>query len=100
MQKILNTLDALDKHNFERIDQNNSIDTLYNNIFQSVSEKQTNNSNINSSMRFTSKSTAISTNNQSEENKKDYVRKITVNISFIIICQIIYDLILSGCMAR
>lgn len=31
--KVLNALDALDRHSFERIDANNSLDTLYAKIF-------------------------------------------------------------------
>lgn len=71
MQKILNTLDALDRHSFERIDQNNSIDTLYNNIFPPITEKLTNLSASGVAMRFNNKSN--SANNQTEDNKKDYV---------------------------
>ncbi|XP_050541697.1 mediator of RNA polymerase II transcription subunit 12 isoform X2 [Daktulosphaira vitifoliae] len=37
--KILTVLDALDRHSFERIDQNNSLDTLYNKIFSSPNVK-------------------------------------------------------------
>lgn len=33
MQKILNALDALDSHNFDRVDNNNCLDTLFSNIF-------------------------------------------------------------------
>lgn len=31
--KVLNALDALDRHSFERIDANNSLETLYAKIF-------------------------------------------------------------------
>lgn len=31
--KVLNALDALDRHSFERVDANNSLDTLYTKIF-------------------------------------------------------------------
>lgn len=42
--KILNVLDALDRHSFERIDQNNSLDTLYNKIFLPPNSKDNSNS--------------------------------------------------------
>lgn len=73
MQKILNTLDALDSHNFERIDLNNSIDTLYNNIFPPIPEKQTNinSTNVNTNGRFTNKLSVA--NNQADDSRKDYV---------------------------
>lgn len=79
MQKILNTLDALDSHNFERIDPNNSIDTLYNNIFPPIPEKQTNinSAHVNTNGRFTNKLSVA--NNQADDNKKDYVR-IMINL--------------------
>lgn len=41
--KILNVLDALDRHSFERIDQNNSLDTLYNKIFLPPNSKDNSN---------------------------------------------------------
>lgn len=31
--KVLAALDALDRHRFDRVDSNNSLDTLYNKIF-------------------------------------------------------------------
>lgn len=31
--KVLNALDALDRHSFERVDGSNSLDTLYSKIF-------------------------------------------------------------------
>lgn len=31
--KVLNALDALDRHSFERVDASNSLDTLYTKIF-------------------------------------------------------------------
>ncbi len=78
MQKILNTLDALDSHNFERIDQNNSIDTLYNSIFPPIPEKQasSSSSNVNSTTRFMNKANTTGVNNQAED-KKDYVSSFT-----------------------
>lgn len=41
--KILNVLDALDRHSFERIDQNNSLDTLYNKLFLPPNSKDNSN---------------------------------------------------------
>lgn len=68
MQKILNTLDALDGHNFKRVDSINSIDTLYNNIFPSITEKSTSN---NSSSKFNNKSNNNAASNN--DDKKEYV---------------------------
>lgn len=75
MQKILNTLDALDRHSFERVDLNNSIDTLYNSIFPPIPEKLSNSSTSSGSIRFNSKPNSVNVN-QVDGNKKDYVRTL------------------------
>ena len=39
---MLAVLDILDRHNFDRVDNNNSIEVLYTNIFSVVSSKEGN----------------------------------------------------------
>lgn len=70
--KILNVLDALDRHSFERIDQNNSLDTLYNKIFILSNSKD------NSNPLLAVGSIPVSAENEtSKENRPEYV-----NIAF------------------
>ena len=33
MSKVLNVLDTLDRHNFDKVESNNCLDSLYNKIF-------------------------------------------------------------------
>lgn len=71
--KILNVLDALDRHSFERIDQNNSLDTLYNKIFLPPNSKD------NSNPLLAVGNISMSTENEtSKDNRSEYV-----NIVFI-----------------
>lgn len=55
--KVLNALDALDRHSFERMDGNNSLDTLYGKIFMPPGTKEptgcANNSNNQEEQRET-----------------------------------------------
>ena len=57
--KILNTLDALDRHYFDRVDTNNSLDTLYQKIFPP----------------YQPSSNKDHANGESKENKNEYVSK-------------------------
>ncbi|XP_076454432.1 mediator of RNA polymerase II transcription subunit 12-like protein [Babylonia areolata] len=45
--KVLAVLDILDRHNFDRVDQNNNLDTLYTNIFSVVNSKEGNEAPLN-----------------------------------------------------
>lgn len=66
--KILNVLDALDCHSFERIDQNNSLDTLYNKLFLSPIFKENNN------LLLSVGNVPMSTENEiSKDNRTEYV---------------------------
>lgn len=40
IQQVLNALDALDRHNFDRVDSNNSLDSLYTKVFPSLANKE------------------------------------------------------------
>lgn len=40
IQQVLNALDALDRHNFDRVDSNNSLDSLYSKVFPSLGTKE------------------------------------------------------------
>lgn len=40
LQKVLSALDALDKHNFDKVDSSNSLDTLYSQIFPNPPVKE------------------------------------------------------------
>lgn len=65
--KILNVLDALDRHSFERIDQNNSLDTLYNKIFLPPNFKDNSNPLLVGNI-------SISTENETtKDNRSEYV---------------------------
>lgn len=69
--KILNVLDALDRHSFERIDQNNSLDTLYNKIFLPPNSKDSSNPLI-----------SVSTENEiSKDNRSEYVNRIILCVN-------------------
>lgn len=82
--KILNVLDALDRHSFERIDQNNSLDTLYNKIFLPPNSKD----NFNPLLTVGNISMSIE-NETSKDNRSEYVSvnmyvsTFYVNISII-----------------
>lgn len=66
--KILNVLDALDRHSFERIDQNNSLDTLYNKLFLPPNSKD------NSNPLVVVGSISLPTENEtSKDNRSEYV---------------------------
>lgn len=66
--KILNALDALDRHSFERIDQNNSLDTLYNKIFSPPNSKDSSNPLL------TVGNISVPTENEtSKDNRSEYV---------------------------
>lgn len=66
--KILNVLDALDRHSFERIDQNNSLDTLYNKLFLPPNLKE------NSNPLLAVGNISMSTENEtSKDNRTEYV---------------------------
>lgn len=69
MQKILNTLEALDRHSFERVDEKNSLDTLYNNIFPPITEKLCSSSSSSSSGGSSSKLN----NKSNNDSKKEHV---------------------------
>lgn len=65
--KILNVLDALDRHSFERIDLNNSLDTLYSKIFLPPNSKDNSNSLI-------SVGNSVTTENDTlKDNRSEYV---------------------------
>lgn len=73
--KILNVLDALDRHSFERIDQNNSLDTLYNKIFLPPNSKDNSNPLLGNM--------SMSTENETlKDNRSEYVN-IVFYIYFI-----------------
>lgn len=76
--KILNVLDALDRHSFERIDQNNSLDTLYNKIFLPPNSKD------NSNPLLSVGNISMSTENEtSKDNRSEYVKQnLFINIYF------------------
>ena len=38
--KVLNALDSLDRHSFDKTDSNNNLDTLYSKIFSNISTKE------------------------------------------------------------
>lgn len=40
IQQVLNALDALDRHNFDKVDINNSLDSLYAKVFPSLGNKE------------------------------------------------------------
>jgi len=65
--KILNVLDALDRHSFERIDQNNSLDTLYNKIFLPPNSKDNSNPLLAGNISITTE------NETSKDNRSEYV---------------------------
>lgn len=44
--KVLNALDSLDRHSFDKTDSNNNLDTLYSKIFTSSSVKDGNQTDI------------------------------------------------------
>lgn len=74
--KILNVLDALDRHSFERIDQNNSLDTLYNKIFLPPNSKD------NSNPLLTVGNISMSTENEtSKDSRSEYV-SINIDVCF------------------
>jgi len=61
-------LDALDRHSFERIDQNNSLDTLYNKIFLPPNSKD------NSNSLLVVGNISMSTDNETtKDNRSEYV---------------------------
>lgn len=71
--KILNALDALDRHSFERIDQNNSLDTLYNKIFLPPNCKD------NSNSLLVAGNIPMSTENETlKDNRSEYVSLLSV----------------------
>jgi len=68
-------LDALDRHSFERIDQNNSLDTLYNKIFLPPNSKDNSNPLLGN--------ISMSTENETlKDNRSEYVI-MAFNIYFI-----------------
>ncbi|KAK2719591.1 mediator of RNA polymerase II transcription subunit 12-like protein isoform X2 [Artemia franciscana] len=46
MARVLPALDALDRYYFDKVDQSNSLDTLYSKIFQSITPKEFSSDNI------------------------------------------------------
>jgi mediator of RNA polymerase II transcription subunit 12 len=42
MGKVLNVLDMLDRHNFDKVESNNCLDSLYNKIFTVTQNKDGN----------------------------------------------------------
>lgn len=90
--KILNVLDALDRHSFERIDQNNSLDTLYNKIFLPPNSKDNSNALIS-----VGNISATMENENSKDNRSEYVNgiyfvcyKFNIMIFFIIFLSLEY----------
>jgi len=76
--KILNVLDALDRHSFERIDQNNSLDTLYNKIFLPPNSKD------NSNPLLAVGNISMPTENETlKDNRSEYVNIILVFVLYI-----------------
>lgn len=89
--KILNVLDALDRHSFERIDQNNSLDTLYNKIFLPPNSKD------NSNPLLAVGNISMSTENETlKDNRSEYViSNLFIIILFYFINIILYFRILN-----
>lgn len=78
--KILNVLDALDRHSFERIDQNNSLDTLYNKLFSAPNSKDHSNPLV------VSGNISLPTENEtSKDNRSEYVRVVFIWYIYLLI---------------
>lgn len=85
--KILNVLDALDRHSFERIDQNNSLDTLYNKIFLPPNFKD------NSNPLLAVGNMSMSTENETlKDNRSEYVNIVFILYIILIFLILIYSL--------
>ncbi|XP_069936794.1 mediator of RNA polymerase II transcription subunit 12-like protein, partial [Cherax quadricarinatus] len=77
INRVLGALDALDRHCFDRVDSNNSLDTLYNKIFGSTKEANNENPNSNSSSGSNTYTiNNVSGNNTSNNNDEAIVRTL------------------------
>jgi hypothetical protein len=57
--KVLNALDALDRHSFERVDASNSLDTLYAKIFPAATSAKDKDSQEETRVQYVSMDTAL-----------------------------------------
>ena len=80
--QVLTALDALDRHSFDRMDANNSLDTLYAKIFSPPGTKEpTNGTGVNATANNGNTSTnAVNGNStdQPRDNRADYVSMLNV----------------------
>ncbi|XP_063875585.1 mediator of RNA polymerase II transcription subunit 12-like protein isoform X3 [Scylla paramamosain] len=81
INRVLGALDSLDRHCFDRVDSNNSLDTLYNKIFGSSKETTNENPSSNSSCSSTAypgnnSSSSSSSNNAANNSDEAIVRTL------------------------
>lgn len=81
INRVLGALDSLDRHCFDRVDSNNSLDTLYNKIFGSSKETTNENPSSNSSCSSSAypgnnSSSSSSSNNAANNSDEAIVRTL------------------------